>query len=289
MELPQQTAGILAANLECRLVDKAAMTADQAHFAGWWSPPSPGTVLSAMRQGATITTMRAPDGRETEARWTEGTVICLQPAAPRRHEIVSGASVTFSYVRISFVAFEGLDLLSFYQLPMLYEGTAAASIAGAIEETLALGLIEDPLTRAISEKALCLQILRLMLRGATLKSESLRRIHGLQRVSAALSQLTANFADELNIAQLAEIANLSPSRFQAVFKEMTGMTPFDTVKRCRLEAAARLLASSDMTVSEIGEAVGWHDPFHFSRTFKKSLGVSPKHYREQVSLGLRML
>jgi AraC-like DNA-binding protein len=45
--------------------------------------------------------------------------------------------------------------------------------------------------------------------------------------------------------------------------------------------AARLLRESDLTVAEIGEQVGWPDPFHFSKMFKSTYAQSPTAYRQQ--------
>ena len=53
------------------------------------------------------------------------------------------------------------------------------------------------------------------------------------------------------------------------------------------EAAVAMLAKDDRTIAEIGRNVGWNDPFHFSRTFKRFMGMSPKAYRDRFRTASR--
>jgi AraC-like DNA-binding protein len=48
----------------------------------------------------------------------------------------------------------------------------------------------------------------------------------------------------------------------------------------RIKRAVELLADSDLNVSESAYSLGFSDPFHFSKTFKKETGLSPAHYRK---------
>ncbi len=47
--------------------------------------------------------------------------------------------------------------------------------------------------------------------------------------------------------------------------------------------AAHLLANRNLTISEIALQVGYDDLFHFSKTFKKHFGASPRSYRDDFS------
>ncbi len=63
-------------------------------------------------------------------------------------------------------------------------------------------------------------------------------------------------------------------------KQLTGMSPNDYIKKVRMEAAAELLLSTNMTAAEIAYKVGFEDQFYFSKSFKKYYGVPPSHYRK---------
>jgi len=58
----------------------------------------------------------------------------------------------------------------------------------------------------------------------------------------------------------------------------------DLIGEIRFEAAARLLRETDATALEIALEVGYEDPSHFSRAFKRIAGISPREYRRQQRL-----
>ena len=74
---------------------------------------------------------------------------------------------------------------------------------------------------------------------------------------------------------------LSESRTAHLFKEAVGKGIHGYLMGLRISSAKELLTSTDMSISEIGEMVGFHDPLYFSRAFKSETGVSPKEYRDQ--------
>jgi AraC-type DNA-binding domain-containing proteins len=63
------------------------------------------------------------------------------------------------------------------------------------------------------------------------------------------------------------------------FKKHAGMTPVEYVQHVRMEEARRLLVSTEMTVREVGEAVGLPDGNYFIKTFRKTTGLTPGKYR----------
>jgi len=65
-----------------------------------------------------------------------------------------------------------------------------------------------------------------------------------------------------------------------VFKRETGCTLLWYHNAVRCEKAKRLLSESDLSVSEISEAVGFVSPAHFSHIFRKMEGTSPSEWRE---------
>ncbi|GAA3404087.1 AraC family transcriptional regulator [Paenibacillus hodogayensis] len=69
-----------------------------------------------------------------------------------------------------------------------------------------------------------------------------------------------------------------------VFKKYAGTTIHHYIQQLRVQRAQHLLLHSDKSVKTIALEVGFHEPFYFSRIFKKISGISPQHYREN---GLR--
>lgn len=83
------------------------------------------------------------------------------------------------------------------------------------------------------------------------------------------------------VAELAEVAHLSVSRFAHLFRTQLGMSPSAYVERQRMAEARLLLEHSSRSVAEIARAVGFDDPLYFSSRFKHVVGASPRQYRRR--------
>jgi AraC-like DNA-binding protein len=102
--------------------------------------------------------------------------------------------------------------------------------------------------------------------------------------SSLKAVLNAYLPEQLtSIEFAAEIAGTSVRTLQRRLKN-SDATYSDLITELRYERAARLLRESNATVLEIALEVGYEDPSHFSRAFKRIAGVSPREYRHQQSL-----
>jgi len=70
------------------------------------------------------------------------------------------------------------------------------------------------------------------------------------------------------------------------FRDVLGTTVHREIVRVRLEAAARLLQTTDASAAAISGLVGFASPQHFSFTFRKAYGTTPEAYRRQSRVGL---
>jgi len=73
--------------------------------------------------------------------------------------------------------------------------------------------------------------------------------------------------------------------FRKKFESAVGMPPGRYVMARRIERARKLLALQSLTNSEISGMLGFHDEFHFSKTFSRLTGLSPREFRKQVRQG----
>lgn len=79
-------------------------------------------------------------------------------------------------------------------------------------------------------------------------------------------------------------AGLSASRLRVLFKQATGLSPKQYQLALRMERAARLLSDGALPVGMIAEQTGYDSIYHFSRQFKRMLGVSPSQYRAATAI-----
>jgi AraC-like DNA-binding protein len=106
------------------------------------------------------------------------------------------------------------------------------------------------------------------------------------RIRAVLSALGGPEGGALgarpSVGRLAALANMSEPSFRAAFARATGTSPRRYLEELRMDQAARALVETDRTVTEIAHAVGYDDPYHFSRVFRRVNGVSPRGYRRRA-------
>ena len=101
-----------------------------------------------------------------------------------------------------------------------------------------------------------------------------------RRIAEVMEQMNLHCREELDVAALAEMCDLSQYHFIHLFREYTGMSPYAYLTRLRLERAKDLMTSTTMNISEIADAVGYGNPLYFSRLFHKHVGISPSRFRE---------
>ncbi|HEX7465954.1 MAG TPA: AraC family transcriptional regulator [Usitatibacter sp.] len=99
------------------------------------------------------------------------------------------------------------------------------------------------------------------------------------RVTEARRFIEAHYAEPLELEALARRAALSVSQFSMVFRAHFGVPPMQYAYRLRLRKAAQLLGDSTLAIGEVAARVGYEDPLHFSRQFRKYMGQNPRLYR----------
>lgn len=82
-----------------------------------------------------------------------------------------------------------------------------------------------------------------------------------------------------NVEDMAQEMNCSRAHFSRLFKQFTGMSTRDFISNTRIEAAKSMLYSSNYTVGQIAELLGYQDIYYFSRHFKEKTGRSPSAFR----------
>lgn len=99
-------------------------------------------------------------------------------------------------------------------------------------------------------------------------------------VTRSISYMRGHLADQLTVADLADHVCLSPSAFAHLFRDITGMAPYQFIKGVRMERARELLVEGELNVSEIGRTVGYSSLSHFVNEFKRYFGATPRSYAD---------
>jgi AraC-like DNA-binding protein len=81
------------------------------------------------------------------------------------------------------------------------------------------------------------------------------------------------------ITAAARDCHVAPEYFSRLFRRHAGQTALEFLTRLRINHAAKLLQTTNLTVQAVGRAVGFDDPYHFSRVFKRLHGIAPGRFR----------
>ncbi len=93
--------------------------------------------------------------------------------------------------------------------------------------------------------------------------------------------IDTHFSSIKSPGQVAEECNIDVRYMSSLFKRYCHIPPNQYLMRLKLNKAAYLLLTTDLAVKEVAYQVGFSDPYHFSKSFRKFHGHSPQQYRQQ--------
>lgn len=101
-------------------------------------------------------------------------------------------------------------------------------------------------------------------------------------VKNALAFIEENYKERLKLADVADNVYVSQWHLSKLLNKYTGQNFSEILNNIRMEQAKKLLVNPSLRIGDIAEEVGFLDMAHFSRVFKKQVGVSANEYRNKV-------
>jgi AraC family transcriptional regulator len=124
----------------------------------------------------------------------------------------------------------------------------------------------------------------LMLELLGVSDRQLRGEAGLPRWLRSVSDLLRErCADSWSLTDVATEAGVHPGYLASAFRRHFGCTIGEFIRRQRIALACRALAEGHTPLAEVALLAGFADQSHFTRTFKRQLGVTPAAYRKTAS------
>lgn len=127
------------------------------------------------------------------------------------------------------------------------------------------------------------QLLKLILTEIHYLKDGLSHDRQNTYLTKSIRFMNENISKDLTLFDLAKQLNISQSYVSTIFKKYLNKSPIDYFIEIRIEQACKYLKMTDLKIYEIAKKVGYHDPYYFSRIFKKSTNYSPKEYRNHIA------
>jgi AraC family transcriptional regulator len=105
-----------------------------------------------------------------------------------------------------------------------------------------------------------------------------------KRISIAHDYIRACFHEQITLSDISKTACLSPNHLLRNYSQIYGKTPHQHLTAFRVMEAKRLLAGSELNMTDITFRIGLQNPVSFSKLFKQQTGFSPLHYRKKVRM-----
>jgi len=132
------------------------------------------------------------------------------------------------------------------------------------------------------EEAAALHFRELLIAMNRRMREEMPRVEGFAQAEAdhAKDYFREHYNEPISIEEYAVSRNMSVSYFNKAFREAVGEPPLKYILSLRIRNAQVLLETTDGTVAEIAQIVGYDNPMYFSRLFRREKGLSPQKYRK---------
>jgi AraC-like DNA-binding protein len=106
----------------------------------------------------------------------------------------------------------------------------------------------------------------------------------MQRIGKVVEHLRKDYATPLRMADLARMANMSPSAFHLHFRQVTSMSPLQYQKHIRLQEARRMLSIETIDAASVAYQVGYESPSQFSREYRRLFGQPPMRDMDRLRM-----
>jgi AraC-like DNA-binding protein len=189
------------------------------------------------------------------------------------------------WIHLHYEILNGFNLLELFDFPKVFKDGTAEKIGIIIKKIVDL----RSATRNVSvsslakEKAMGMELLALMAAECSIKENALSLLNQYRKYANITDYIESHLKDKITVADLAKISCLSVSRFHRVFKKTAGQSPTEFIIACRVRKAQSLLTTTDMSLAEIADNVGFGNVNYFSRIFKQHSGTPPAAYRNMLS------
>lgn len=276
MSIESDIAKLVFSNIQFEYITGAVTTISYPHDTGWRIMECS---LSTQVIGDPVI-LELSDG--TINSFGHGEALIIPEGMPHKLTLTDGGRATSRWAHFRFTVFETVDALGFCNMPVFLRGKAAEEIGDLCQkmaEKFNCFENELDLISMTAIKASGFRLVELIFQNSQFRRNFRETGEICQRLSPVIKYLREPHPGKISLKQMAQMVNLSVSRFCALFQKAIGESPVSYENRIRLLKSRSILLKTEDSIGEIAEKTGYKDQFHFSKAFKKEFGSSPKIYR----------
>lgn len=103
-----------------------------------------------------------------------------------------------------------------------------------------------------------------------------------EEVMRLMEYLKEHYQENLSVDQMAERVSMSKYHFIRVFKQITGVSPYEYLKILRMNESKKMLKETDYSIGQIADFLGYSNVNLYIQNFKKCVGLTPLQYRKRA-------
>ena len=184
----------------------------------------------------------------------------------------------------------GINGLSFSNLTPVSEGGHPFSFFNLRDEQKDIlrylnAMVQEATSQSMSYELVCHNLLEILLikilRHQHFDLEVGKQSKAPKDISFIKHYLETYYHESIQLEDLASMTHLSRFYISHSFKKEIGMSPMEYLIDIRIKESKILLRTTNYSISQVADIVGFTTPTYFSKQFRKSTGISPTDYREQ--------
>lgn len=184
----------------------------------------------------------------------------------------------------------GINGLSFSNLTPVSEGGHPFSFFNLRDEQKDIlrylnAMVQEATSQSMSYELVCHNLLEILLikilRHQHFDLEVGKQSKATKDISFIKHYLETYYHESIQLEDLASMTHLSRFYISHSFKKEIGMSPMEYLIAIRIKESKILLQTTNYSISQVADIVGFTTPTYFSKQFRKSTGISPTDYREQ--------
>ena len=184
----------------------------------------------------------------------------------------------------------GIRGLSFSNLTPVSEGGHPFSFFNLRDEQKDIlrylnAMVQEATAQQMSYELVCHNLLEILLikilRHQHFDLEVGKQSKATKDISFIKHYLETYYHESIQLEDLASMTHLSRFYISHSFKKEIGMSPMEYLIAIRIKESKILLRTTNYSISQVADIVGFTTPTYFSKQFRKSTGISPTDYREQ--------